>query len=73
MVSELMPAAKISPSGSNAATGRPPMCIIPWQFGDRRSHKRSVLSPDPDMKESSIGLMLRVTTLFRKKTNYNEI
>ncbi|MPC14233.1 hypothetical protein E2C01_006992 [Portunus trituberculatus] len=58
-----IPAAKMRPSGSNAATGRPPTCIIPWQLGDRRSHRRSDLSIEPEMKVSSMGLMLKVTTL----------
>lgn len=63
IISEFMPAAKMSPSGSNAATGRPPTCIMPWQLGERRSHSRRDLSIEPEMKVSSMGLMLNVTTL----------
>lgn len=58
-----MPAAKISPSGSKPATGLPGRCIRPWQLGDRRSHRRMVLSMEPERKVSSMGDMHNVTTL----------
>lgn len=61
-LSELMPAAKIRPSGSNAATGLPARCINPWQLADLRSHKRIVLSKEPLKNESSVGDIHRETT-----------
>ncbi len=61
-LSELIPAAKMSPSGSKAATGRPWRCISPWQLLDLRSHSRMVLSMEPERKESSVGDMHSVTT-----------
>ena len=38
-----------------------------WQFGDRRSHNRIVLSSDPDKNVSSTGDMHNVTTLKNTK------
>lgn len=64
MDSELTPAAKISPSGSKADTGRPCRCITPWQFGERKSHILNVLSSDPEMKVSSIGEIFKDVTFF---------
>ena len=61
-LSELIPAANMSPSGSNAATGRPARCINPWQFADLRSHNRIVLSNEPLKNESSVGDIHKVTT-----------
>ena len=60
--SELIPAAKIKPSGSKAATGLPASFIRPWQWLDRRSHRRMDLSMEPERKVSSAGFMARVTT-----------
>merc|ERR1719323_2489929 len=61
-LSELMPAAKMRPSGSKAATGRPARCMRPWQLADLRSHSRMVLSRLPLRKDSSVGDMQSVTT-----------
>ena len=66
-LSELTPAAKMSPSGSKAATGLLDKCINPWQLGERRSHNRRVLSSEPERNMSSIGLMDKVTTLYLKR------
>ena len=60
---ESIPAAKMSPSGSILTTGRPLRCINPWQFGERRSHSRMVLSNDPEMKVSLTGDICKATTL----------
>ena len=49
--SELMPAAKMRPSGSKAATGRPDSFIRPWQWLERRSHSLMDLSKEPDKKD----------------------
>ena len=62
-LSEFTPAAKMSPSGSNAATGRLDRCIRPWQLGDLRSHNRRVLSIDPERNMSSTGDIDSATTL----------
>ena len=64
---ESMPAANMSPSGSMLTTGRPFKCINPWQFGERRSHKRIVRSRDPDMNVSLMGDICKATTLWRNK------
>ena len=61
-LSELIPAANIRPSGSNAATGRPARCINPWQLADLRSHNLMVLSREPLRNESSVGDIHKVTT-----------
>lgn len=55
MHSELTPAAKISPSGSYAATGLPDKCIRPWQLGDLKSQSLRVLSIEPERNVSSTG------------------
>ena len=41
---------------------------LTWQFWERRSHKRIVLSRDPDRKVSLIGDILKHTTLQDKQT-----
>jgi hypothetical protein len=59
-----LPAAKISPSGSNAATGLPDKCMSPWQFGDLMSQSLKVLSNEPERNWSSVGAIDNVTTFF---------
>lgn len=62
-MSELIPAAKIKPSGSKLATGNPGKCMRPKQTGCLKSHNRIVWSKDPDKNLSSTGDMHNVTTL----------
>jgi len=62
--SELIPAAKIRPSGSKAATGFAVAFRTPWQPWDLRSHSLIVLSSEPERKVSSVGDVLKVTTRF---------
>ena len=39
---------------------------LTWQFGDLKSHNLIVLSSDPDKKLSSIGDILKLTTLLER-------
>ena len=44
-----------------------------WQLGDLRSHNLIVLSKDPERKLSSIGDMLRLTTLSHREQENKEL
>ena len=51
-------------------TGFPCTCIMPEQFGVRRSHNLTELSRLPDMNVSSVGLISKLITRLEWPVKY---